>query len=214
VIVVLVALLGLWISLAVALVDGFALPLATMKAEHHAAQCVHRLSFESNLAIPRDSELALQCAHPILRGQGLLHPAGASGARLAQSQAVTAPTRCALGVALCEVPSELGGALPRHTLRSLRQATDWCQLESLQTSDQAPASLASVSGKVGLAPRIDCTQASERVALEHWQCVSVEGDQLLWWGAATRLGGPCLASLDSPEQASPWIGRRLDVSAS
>jgi len=211
---VLVALIGLWVSLALALVDGFALPLGVMKAEHHAAQCVHRHSFEANQAWSRDSEVAQQCAAPIEPSAGLRYPAGSAGSQVAHAQAVPAPTRCALGVALCRVPAEVGASVSRDALRLLHQPADRCELERLQGSEPTPTSLASLAGEVGLAPLINCAQPSAPVSLEQWQCVSVDGDRVLWWGAAARLGGPCLAFRDAPEVATPAIGRRLEVSAS
>jgi hypothetical protein len=214
VIAVLVALIGLWVSLALLLVDGFALPLGVMKAEYNAAQCVHRQSFESNQAWSRDSEVARHCAAPIQRSAGLKYPAGSAGVYVAHAQAVPAPTRCALGVALCKVPSEVGAGVSRDALRVLHQPADRCELERLLGSVPAPTSLASLAGEVGLAPLIDCMQPSAPVSLEQWQCVSVDGDRVLWWGAAARLGGPCLALRDASEVATPAIGRRLEVSAS
>jgi len=211
---VLIALLGLWASLALALVDGFALPLGVMKAEHQAAQCVHQHSFESNQAWARDSAIAQQCAAPIQRGVGLKLPAGSAGSQVAHAQAVPAATRCALGVALCRVPPEVGGGVSRDALRLLRQPADRCELERLRGSETMPTAPVSPAGEVGLAPLIDCAQPSAPVALEQWQCVSVDRDRVLWWGAAARLGGPCLASRDASEVATPAIGRRLEVSAS
>jgi len=214
VIAVLVALLGLWLSLALVMVDGFALPLGSMMAEHSAAQCLHRLSFEADRAWGRDSEAALQCASPIQRSAGVQHPSGPAGHRVADAQAVPAPTRCALGVAMCRLPSAIGSGVPRDALRALQAPADRCALEGLRGSAQIPASLATLPDQLGLAPLVDCSHASAAIALEQWQCVSVEGDQLLWWGAAARLGGPCLASGDASESATPAIGRRLEVSAS
>ncbi|NDH29279.1 MAG: hypothetical protein EBX72_02145 [Betaproteobacteria bacterium] len=54
----LLPLLSLWIAIALAVIDGFALPLARMKADHLTADCIQQASLREDGAIPPHSDAA------------------------------------------------------------------------------------------------------------------------------------------------------------
>ncbi|NDG55086.1 MAG: hypothetical protein EBX56_03845, partial [Betaproteobacteria bacterium] len=61
----LLPLLSLWIAIALAVIDGFALPLARMKADHLTADCIQQASLREDGAIPPHSDAAKACARSL-----------------------------------------------------------------------------------------------------------------------------------------------------
>ncbi|NDH35023.1 MAG: hypothetical protein EBX67_06040, partial [Betaproteobacteria bacterium] len=69
---------------------------------------------------------------------------------------------------------------------------------------------------LGLVPVLDCDQQGPlAIDLRDWHCLDQQADTLRWWGAASKLGSPCLLSAQQIaagiEQARPMLGRSLKL---
>ena len=224
----LIPLLSLWLSLALALIDGFALPLARMKAGHDAADCIQQQSLAGDQAIDEHSEQAVACGKPPIISTSLLFgsqmPASAQEPAQAYSVTKLHPTSCALEVAICVRPEQQGEAIAMSNLRSIRYENNRCELEGQRAMivgfqepsgiNSKPDSNGTLVPRVGLAPLIHCEQQGAiELANADWHCVDELDQQIRWWGPASKLGSPCLVSTrqgaQAFETATPAIGRKL-----
>jgi hypothetical protein len=224
----LIPLLSLWLSLALALIDGFALPLARMQAGHEAADCIRQQSLAADQAIDEHSEQASACGKPLAVSTSLWFgsqtPPSAQGPAQAYSTTKPHPTSCALEVAVCAWPEQRGEVIASSNLRTIRYENHRCQLEGQRATivgfkepsglSTKPDSDSASLPKLGLAPLIQCDQQGS-IALESsdWHCFDEQDQQLRWWGHASKLGSPCLVSTrqssEAFEAATPAIGRKL-----
>jgi hypothetical protein len=229
----LIPLLAFWLSIALVLIDGFALPLARMKAEHLAADCVYQASLLSDQAIAEGSDQATACekhldgaASPRFGKDVLSSP---SESLRAYSVTSPAATGCALEIALCGQPQRRAEAIASADFRAIRYEKHRCLLDgqraivsvSQQAFDQHSGTAKTHPGQgendsIGLAPIIDCQQEGPiAIGLSDWQCVDYHHDVLRWWGSASRLSSPCLRSASQLsrglEAATPMLGRVLKL---
>ncbi|NBT66035.1 MAG: hypothetical protein EBT32_11775 [Betaproteobacteria bacterium] len=77
----LLPLLSLWIAIALAVIDGFALPLARMKADHLTADCIQQASLREDGAIPPHSDAAKACARSLAPTLSFALPDASSSGR-------------------------------------------------------------------------------------------------------------------------------------
>jgi hypothetical protein len=224
----LIPLLSLWLSFALALIDGFALPLARMKAGHEAADCIQQQSLAVDQAINEHSEQAGACGKALAINTSLWFgsQATASAREPAQAYSIEKPhhTSCALEVAICVRPEQQGEVIAVSNLRSIRYENNRCELEgqrAMIAEFQEPSGLSakpdsgnSPMPRLGLAPLIGCDQQGAiELATADWHCVEEQDRQLRWWGPASKLESPCLVSTrqgaQAFEAATPAIGRKL-----
>lgn len=232
----LLPLLSLWIAIALAVIDGFALPLARMKADHLTADCIQQASLREDGAIPPHSDAAKACARSLAPTLSFALPdASSSGRPLADAKpgySITsaATTRCAIPIALCVLPHAPGEPLAAGSYRAIRYEYHQCELnaqrayliESLPNQSSAgssnPIALTGTGQAfaLGLVPVLDCDQQGPlAIDLRDWHCLDQQADTLRWWGAASKLGSPCLLSAQQIaagiEQARPMLGRSLKL---
>ncbi|HAB47601.1 MAG TPA: hypothetical protein DCE31_05065 [Lautropia sp.] len=229
----LIPLLSFWLSMGLVLIDGFALPLARMKAEHLAADCVHQASMLSDGAIAEGSDQARACEKHLDAAKsphvGKAFLSTASEPLRAYSVTRPAATVCALEIALCAQPQVRGEAMALSDIRVVRYEKNRCFLAdqravvtaSQQAFDRDAGAGPAYPGEVskpnmGLAPIINCQQQGPvEIGLSDWQCVDYHHDVLRWWGSASRLSSPCLHAASQLSQglesAAPMLGRELKL---
>jgi hypothetical protein len=233
VITLLIPLLGFWLSIALLLIDGFAMPLERMKAEHRAADCIVQVSLLKDQAIAQGSDQAKDCEKALDLTAALKLGKVLSGKNIESARAYSitsqTPTACALEFALCVQPENRAEPIALNDYRRIRYENHRCSLEAqriLMLSSQQisePDSIAGSAGQdgvlspqVGLAPLINCNQqGSIEIATGDWHCIESHNNSLRWWGLASQLSSPCLRSASQLSQglefASPSIGRMLKL---
>lgn len=207
----LIPLLGFWLSIALLLIDGFAMPLERMKAEHRAADCIVQVSLLKDKAIAEGSDQAKDCEKSLDLTAALKLGKVLSGKNIesvgAYSITSQTPTACALEFALCVQPENRAEPIALNDYRRIRYENHRCSLEAqrifMLSSQQIsePDSIAGNAGQdgvsspqVGLAPLINCNQQGPiEIATGDWHCIESDNNSLRWWGLCFSIIKPLFA---------------------